>query len=79
MRKVLAFAPPAQLFRPDLLHRPAEEPGRDSAAHSAAAREAERRTFESACRLGQRAAARTLESVVSERRTGLYTLPRDRR
>ncbi len=73
VRKFLAFAPPAQLFRPELLHR--SFPG--SGADSAAAREAERRTFESACRLGQRAAARTLESVVSELERGdiLSALP----
>jgi glycosyltransferase involved in cell wall biosynthesis len=73
MRKLLAFAPPTQLLRPDLLGRPAQETGIDPLA----AREAERRTFESACRLGQRAAAKTLESVVSELERGdvLSALP----
>jgi glycosyltransferase involved in cell wall biosynthesis len=73
VRKFLSFAPPAQLFRPDLLVRPDQAPGADTAS----AREAERRTFESACRLGQRAAARTLESVVSELERGdiLSALP----
>ncbi len=73
MRKFMAFAPPAQLLRSELLARPALDTGLDSAG----AREAERRTFESACRLGQRAAARTLESVVSELERGdlLSALP----
>ncbi len=73
VRKFLSFAPPAPLFRPDLLAHPDQAPGADSVS----AREAERRTFESACRLGQRAAARTLESVVSELERGdiLSALP----
>jgi glycosyltransferase involved in cell wall biosynthesis len=73
VRRFTSFAPPANLLRPDLLARPALDAGADSAA----AREAERRTFESACRLGQRAAARTLESVVSELERGdvLHALP----
>ena len=73
MRKFLAFAPPAPLLRPELLAGPAQELGIDSPS----AREAERRTFESACRLGQRAAARAIESVVAELERGdiLNALP----
>ena len=73
VRKFLSFAPPAELPRPGL----SPEPSRESGGHAAAAREAERRTFEAACRLGQRAAARTLETVVSELERGdiLSALP----
>jgi len=75
VRKFLSFAPapPLPRPRPDLLGGRAQELGSDAAA----AREAERRIFESACRLGQRAAARTLESVVSELERGdiLSALP----
>lgn len=74
LRKWLAFAPPAPLVRPVPLpmaagHRPEVE--------SALAREAERRTFESACRLGQLSAARVLERVVAEIESGdlLRALP----
>jgi glycosyltransferase involved in cell wall biosynthesis len=66
VRKLLSFAPPVPLARPE----PPSGPARDLAGQTAAAREAERRTFESACRLGQRAAARTLEAVVSELERG---------
>jgi glycosyltransferase involved in cell wall biosynthesis len=73
MRKWLAFAPPIELSRPIEIPSPAVEIGVDSRA----AREAERRVFESACRLGQRAAARTLESIVTELERGslLSALP----
>ncbi len=73
VRKFLAFAPPAQLLRPELPASPIPDDGADARR----AREAERRTFESACSLGQRAAARTLESVVSELERGdfLNALP----
>lgn len=73
VRKFLAFAPPVQLQRPELPAGPAQVFGVDPVP----AREAERRTFESACRLGQRAAARSLESVVAELESGdiLSALP----
>lgn len=73
VRKFMAFAPPPGLLRTGVSRR--SEPG--VGADAAAAREAERRTFESACRLGQRAAARTLESAVSELERGdlLSALP----
>ncbi|MEO8274793.1 MAG: glycosyltransferase [Thermoanaerobaculia bacterium] len=73
VRKWLAFAPPASSLRPDL----AGNHEAFALADSATLREAERRTFESACRLGQRAAARALESAVSELERGdlLRALP----
>jgi glycosyltransferase involved in cell wall biosynthesis len=73
LRKFLSYAPPAQLARPE----PPSRSIRDSAVEASAAREAERRTFEAACRLGQRAAAKTLEAVVSELERGdiLSALP----
>ena len=51
--------------------------GRRPDVESALAREAERRTFESACRLGQQSAARVLERVVAELESGdlLRALP----
>jgi glycosyltransferase involved in cell wall biosynthesis len=66
-RRLAALAPPAPLARPAAIP-PA--PGRGAEVESALAREEERRTFESSCRLGQRTAARVLERVVSELEAG---------
>lgn len=74
LRRILAFAPPAATSRPAPL--PANS-ARGADLESALAREEERRTFESSCRLGQRVAARVIEKVAVELEAGdfLRALP----
>lgn len=67
VRKILAFAPPGP---PPRLPRPIEPGTRAREVEAALAREDERRIFDAACRLGQRAAARALEKAVSELEAG---------